>query len=150
MSVILTTTTQITTTIENITDEMGGIKSELIFCPVLGTNFPAKQLRIITVFIDTIGKGRLSYGFARARCVCGTDLIIAFSCKRRGFCPSCNTKHMIATATHFIESVLAKLPLRQWVLSVPKWIRYYLARDASLASQVLRIFIDEIKKQLLN
>ena len=55
---------------------------------------------------------------------------------------------MIATATHIVEAVLPKVPLRQWVLSVPKWIRYYLARDASLASQVLRIFIDEIKKQL--
>jgi len=38
--------------------------------------------------------------------------------------------------------------VRQWVLSVPKWIRYYLARDSSQAGKVLRIFIDEIKKQL--
>jgi len=31
---------------------------------------------------------------------------------------------------------------------VPKWIRYFLARDSGLASQVLRIFIYEIQKQL--
>ena len=47
--------------------------------------------------------------------------------------------YVIATATHIVEEVLPKLPLRQWVLSVPKWIRYYLAKDPSLASQVLRI-----------
>ncbi len=30
----------------------------------------------------------------------------------------------------------------------PKWLRYHLTKDAALASQVLRIFIDEIEKQL--
>jgi len=35
--------------------------------------------------------GILCHGFARARCDCGTDFIIAFSCKRRGVCPSCNS-----------------------------------------------------------
>ncbi|MDQ2994766.1 MAG: transposase, partial [Pseudomonadota bacterium] len=99
-------------------------------------------------FRDYFKCGILCFGFARARCLCGTDFIIVFSCKRRGVCPSCNTKNMIATAMHIVEEVLPKLPLRQWVLSLPKWIRYYLARDPSLASQVLRIFIDEIRKQL--
>jgi len=55
---------------------------------------------------------------------------------------------MIVTATHLASEVIPKLPMGQWVLSVPKWIRYYLARDSSLASKVLRIFIDEIQKQL--
>lgn len=55
---------------------------------------------------------------------------------------------MFATATHITSEVLPKLPVRQWVLSVPKWIRYFLARDSGLASQVLRIFIYEIQKQL--
>ena len=57
--------------------------------------------------------GILSHGFARAHCKCGADFIIAFSCKRRGVCPSCNTKHMIATATHIVSEVLPKLPIRQ-------------------------------------
>ncbi len=47
-----------------------------------------------------------------------------------------------------IEEVLPKLPLRQWVLTVPKWLRYHLTKEALLASQVLRIFINEIEKQL--
>ena len=34
--------------------------------------------------------GRLARGFARFRChECRADLLVAFSCKGRGFCPSC-------------------------------------------------------------
>ena len=34
--------------------------------------------------------GILAHGFLRLRCGdCGHDKLLAFSCKRRGFCPSC-------------------------------------------------------------
>jgi hypothetical protein len=37
--------------------------------------------------------GILAYGFARARCPdCGHDFLVAFSCKGRGLCPSCNAR----------------------------------------------------------
>ena len=69
---------------------------------------------------------------------CGPDpAIVTFSCKKRGVCPSCNTKHMIFITMHLLEEVPPKLPLRQWVLSVPKWLRYHLTNDTQLASQVL-------------
>ncbi len=43
--------------------------------------------------------GILAYGFARAHCKeCGHDSLIAFSCKGRGICPSCNTRHMAQIA----------------------------------------------------
>jgi len=100
-------------------------------------------------FKDYFKCGILAHGFARAYCSnCSEDFIVAYSCKKRGVCPSCNTKHMIFITMHLLEEVLPKLPLRQWVLSVPKWLRYHLTKDAPLASQVLRIFIDEIEKQL--
>ena len=39
--------------------------------------------------------GILANGFARAHCdECGHDFLIAFSCKGRGVCPSCNTRRM--------------------------------------------------------
>jgi hypothetical protein len=39
--------------------------------------------------------GILAHGFARARCGdCGHDFLIAFSCKGRGVCPSCNARRM--------------------------------------------------------
>jgi len=39
--------------------------------------------------------GILCFGFARARCTgCGQGFVVAFSCKGRGVCPSCNGRHM--------------------------------------------------------
>lgn len=92
--------------------------------------------------------GLLSYGFARARCECGHEFLVAFSCKRRGICPSCNTRHMAETAAHLVDHVFPKVPVRQWVLSLPKRLRYYLYHDPKIASKVLKIFLDEISKQL--
>ena len=37
--------------------------------------------------------GILAHGFLRLRCGdCGDDKLVAFSCKRRGFCPSCGAR----------------------------------------------------------
>jgi len=53
-----------------------------------------------------LGCGILAYGFARARCeACGHDFLIAFSCKGRGVCPSCNTRRMAETAAHLVDHV---------------------------------------------
>jgi hypothetical protein len=43
--------------------------------------------------------GILCFGFGRALCTgCGQGFVIAFSCKGRGVCPSCNGRHMAQTA----------------------------------------------------
>lgn len=68
--------------------------------------------------------GILARGFARARCgQCGHDFLLAFSGKGRGECPSCNARRRVATAAHLADHVLPELPLRQWVLAVPKRLR---------------------------
>ena len=93
--------------------------------------------------------GILAYGFARARCdECGHDFLVAFSCKGRGICPSCNARRMAETAAHLVDHVLPPLPMRQWVLSLPKRLRYYLQRDREALNAVLRIFLDEIERHL--
>ena len=51
---------------------------------------------------------------------------------------------MADTAAHLVDNVLPRVPIRQWVLSVPRVYRYYLARDASLLTRALRIFVSEI------
>ncbi len=49
--------------------------------------------------------GILAYGFARAYCAdCGRDFLVAFSCKGRGVCPSCNARRMAQTAAHTIAA----------------------------------------------
>jgi hypothetical protein len=60
--------------------------------------------------------GIFAHGFARARCGdCGHDFLVAFSCKGRGVCPSCNTRRMVETAAHLTDHVFPRLPVRQCV-----------------------------------
>ena len=77
--------------------------------------------------------GVLAHGFARFRCTgCGTDRLVAFSCKGRGFCPRCGGRRMTERAAHLIDHVLPRVPVRQWVLSLPFELRYRLAWDHEL------------------
>jgi len=94
--------------------------------------------------------GILSYGFARAHCAgCGHDFLIAFSCKRRGFCPSCNTRRMVEIAAHLVDEVFPQVPVRQWVLSLPKRFRYFLQHNRGYVRPVLAIMIKAIEKELI-
>jgi hypothetical protein len=56
---------------------------------------------------------------------------------------------MAETAAHLVDHVLPPLPVRQWVLSLPKRLRYNLQRDREALNSALRIFLDEIKRHLL-
>jgi len=86
--------------------------------------------------------GILAHGFVRVHCDdCGLDRVVAFSCKGRGFCPSCGGRRMADTAAHLVERVLPEVPVRQWVLSLPFGLRYRLAYDAPLTSAVLGVFV---------
>ena len=58
---------------------------------------------------------------------CRNVMLLAFSCKRRGLCPSCGTRRMAETAAHLFERVLPERPLRQWVLSFPNPLRFLFA-----------------------
>jgi hypothetical protein len=90
--------------------------------------------------------GILAHGFARAPCgQCGHDFLIAFSRKGRGVCPSCNTRRMVATAAHLTDHVLPPRPVRQWVLSFPKRLRYFLQHDSEALGAVLRLFLRVIE-----
>ena len=86
--------------------------------------------------------GILAHGFVRVHCdACGLDRVVAFSCKGRGFCPSCGGRRMADTAAHLVDRVLPEVPVRQWVLSLPWQLRYRLAYDAPLVREVLGIFV---------
>jgi hypothetical protein len=86
--------------------------------------------------------GILAHGVLRVHCdACGRDRLVAFSCKGRGFCPSCLGRRMVDTAAHLVDRVLREAPVRQWVLTLPFALRYRLAHDAALTSVVLREFI---------
>jgi hypothetical protein len=93
--------------------------------------------------------GILAHGFARARCSgCGHDFLVAFSCKGRGICPSCTTRRMAELAAHLVDQVFPKVPVRQWVITFPKRLRFFLHRDSALLNRVLRIVLRAIETRL--
>ena len=92
-------------------------------------------------FREFLGCGVYSRGFARVRCDdCAFERLVPFSCKGR-FCPSCGGRRMAEQAAHLVEAVLPRVPVRQWVLSVPHRLRYRLAFDHALCRAVLSVFI---------
>jgi len=95
--------------------------------------------------------GRLEEGFLRVRCEhCHAEKLVAFSCKKRGFCPSCGARRMAETAALLTDEVLPERPLRQWVLSLPIALRFLLATDPDALTLVLGAVYRVISGFLLN
>ena len=71
-------------------------------------------------FEDYLKCGRLEHGFLRVRCeTCHEERLVAFSCKRRGFCPSCGARRMAESSALLVDEVFPHQSVRQWVLSFP-------------------------------
>jgi hypothetical protein len=93
--------------------------------------------------------GRLEHGCLRlACCRCGFERLVAFSCKRRGFCPSCLGRRMTDMALHLVERVLPEVPLRQWVCSLPWRLRYLCGYDRELCADIIGAFVTEVMGSL--
>ena len=79
--------------------------------------------------------GILAHGFLRLGCdTCPQELLLPFSGKRRGFCPSCAARRMAQTAAHLVACVIPWVPTRQWVVSVPIPLRYWMAASQDLTA----------------
>lgn len=77
--------------------------------------------------------GDLREGFARIRCKnCGQEMFVAFSCRQRCSCPSCHQKRTLLLSVHLDEHVLAHVPHRQFVFTIPKRLRVYFRFDRKL------------------
>lgn len=64
-------------------------------------------------FEDYLKCGRLEHGFLRVRCEsCHAEHLVAFSCKRRGFCPSCGVWRMAESAALLVDEVFPEQPVR--------------------------------------
>ena len=98
--------------------------------------------------------GRLEHGFVRVKCDgCRHEHLPlrarAFSCKCRGFCPSCGARRMVETSAHLIDHVLPAVPVRQWVLSFPWPIRLLLSTRPEAVTRVLAIVVRDIETSLI-
>ena len=60
---------------------------------------------------------------------CGHDYLVAFSCKQRCLCPSCHQKRELLWAEWAEEELLAEVPHRQVVLTIPKRLRIFFRCD---------------------
>jgi len=89
--------------------------------------------------------GILDYGFARVYCQeCRYDRLIAFSCKRRGFCGSCLSRRMSEMSVRLVDTIIPEIPTRQWVLSLPAPLRYLVAYDNEALSFVITVFMSSL------
>jgi len=81
--------------------------------------------------------GNLHNGFARVKCKdCGHEYLLAFSCKRRHFCPSCHQKRLVEFGEWLCMDVLKKIPHRHFVFSIPKILRRYFLYDRKLLADL--------------
>jgi len=95
--------------------------------------------------------GRLEHGFLRVRCdKCHFERLVAFSCKKRGFCPSCGARRMAETAALLADEVFPDVPLRQWVISFPFPLRFLFAAYPQAMGKVLRIVYRAISTYLIH
>jgi ribosomal protein S27E len=102
-------------------------------------------------FDEFLRCGRLEHGFLRVVCGdCKHEKLLAFSCKRRGFCPSCGARRMAESAALLVDDVLKGYPVRQWVLSLPIPLRLLLARYPHELSKVMRILHRAISTHIVN
>ena len=94
--------------------------------------------------------GILAHGFLRLRCAdCGRDKLVAFSCRRCGFCPSCGARRIAQTTAHLVDHVIPRVPVRQWVLSLPIPLRLLRAAQPKLVTPVLQVVRRAIARFLL-
>ena len=84
--------------------------------------------------------GDPQHGFARIYCdQCRHGFILAFSCKARYFCPSCHQKRVLAYGEWVEANVLAPVPHRQYVFTIPRLLRPIFAPRRALLGKLCNI-----------
>jgi len=105
---------------------------------------------VVDEFRNYLRCGRLEHGFIRVKCDgCRHEHLVAFSCKRRGFCPSCGARRMIETSAHLVDHVIPDVPVRQWVLSFPWPLRLLFASRPDALSRCLAVITRAIETGLI-
>lgn len=114
-----------------------------------GESGPALPRFVIEEVESFLKCGILAHGFLRVGCDrCQENRLVAFSCKRRGFCGSCLGRRMSDFAAHLRDHVMPRAPVRQWVLTVPHGLRFRMAFNPDVAGLVLRTFVSVVSRWL--
>ena len=105
------------------------------------------SLHITNEFEAYLRCGIPAYGFRRMACEgCDQEKVVAFSCKKRGWCPSCCAKRQTDAADYLVDDVLPLVPYRQMVLSFPIPLRYWMQASRKLFAKVHCVVIHEMRR----
>ena len=78
-------------------------------------------------------------GFARIRCPdCRAEHLLMFSCRTRGFCPSCHAKRLEEWGEWMRETLLLDVPHRQVVFTIPRMLRMFFKYKRRLLGELCR------------
>jgi hypothetical protein len=112
-----------------------------------GQGLPKFLVKAVEGFLDC---GDLSKGFLRLYCKdCHKDQLVAFSCKKRGICTSCDSRRMVELGAHICDSVIGEVPVRQFVVTLPPAYRYLLSWNTTLRSKVLKAVMTSLQRHYL-
>ena len=101
---------------------------------------------VIDVIYRYLECGDLHFGFARVKCQdCGHEYLLAYSCKRRHFCPSCHQKRVIEFGEWLCNQVLKSVAHRQWVFTIPKRLRIYFMFNRKLLAKLSRLRMEGVE-----
>lgn len=93
----------------------------------------------VTVLREFLRCGLLEHGFARLWCgSCRRSVLVAFSCRGRSFCPSCEKKKQMLWAEWLRDEVLAEVAHRHVVLTIPRLLRPLFRRRRELLRELAR------------
>ena len=91
-------------------------------------------------FDEYLKCGRLEHGFLRVRCEsCHDEKLVAFSCKRRGFCPSCGARRMADSAALLVDDIRDELI--KLTHSIASRVARYLERQGLLERDTRNIYL---------
>ena len=93
--------------------------------------------RVIDEFRAYLDCGILERGFILRCCLsCNYFHCLGFSCRLRGFCPSCMSKRSAVVAAHLVDHVIPHVSTRQWVVTLPIHLRYLVAHHREIQKKV--------------
>ena len=86
-------------------------------------------------------------GFARIRCPdCAEERLVMFSCRTRGFCPSCHAKRIEEWGEWMRETLLLDVPHRQIVFTIPKRLRIFFKFNRRLLGDLCRCALRSLSR----
>jgi hypothetical protein len=102
---------------------------------------------VVTELERFVACGDPAHGFAWLHCAdCDHHRLVPFSCKGRGICPSCGGRRMCERAARWVDGLLPRTAVRQWVVTFPWPRRWLLARKPELLKGVAGRVVAEISR----